>query len=402
MTAALFAALLWVCAFLIVYRHVGYPALLRAVARRRRGRGGERASAEPPAPDRLPSVTVIVPAHNEAAVIEAKIANLAALAYPPDRLSVLLALDGCTDETRAIAQAALARLSVGPAWRIVEYASNIGKVAVLNEQIGKATSDIVALSDASALVEPDALIRAAAHFADRGVGVVCGTYRLAAGSEGERAYWAYQTRVKADEAALAAPMGAHGAFYLFRRGLWSPLPADTINDDFILPMRIVLQGYRSVYDPSIVATELERSQTKHEFRRRVRIGAGNLQQVLRLAGLGDPRRGGLAFLFLSGKALRAVMPFIVIVALAATALLALNGSGIYRLLLAGEAILLGLALAGLIVGRAALPRPLAWLSYLVLGYAAAAVGSLLLLTGREKKVWWLSTAEKAAAAKSAG
>jgi cellulose synthase/poly-beta-1,6-N-acetylglucosamine synthase-like glycosyltransferase len=258
------------------------------------------------------------------------------------------------------------------------------------------------LNDASALVEANALVQAAKHFADDNVGVVCGTYRLIAGSEGEMAYWDYQTQVKADEAALAAPMGAHGAFYLFRRSLWLPLPADTINDDFILPMRIVLQGYRAVYDPLIVAMELERSCRKHEFRRRMRIGAGNLQQVLRLAGLGNPRRGYLAFVFLSGKALRAIMPFIGITALVTTALLAIDGPAIYSLLLACEIAALSVPLASLLLDEANLPRPVAWLSYLVTGYAAATIGSLFLLAGKEKKIWRLSTAKKAQASPELG
>jgi cellulose synthase/poly-beta-1,6-N-acetylglucosamine synthase-like glycosyltransferase len=384
-------AVFWLCVFLIFYHHVAYPVLLRVLARiRHHYEKGVHTQTLPPA--QMPSITVIVPAYNESAVIGAKIANLAALAYPSDKLSVVLALDGCTDDTKAIVDAMLPRLNVAPTWQIVEYASNIGKIAVLNQQIGGVTSEMVALSDASALIETDSLIRAARHFADPKVGVVCATYRLAqAGSMGEQAYWNYQTRVKADEAALAAPMGAHGAFYLFRRGLWSPLPDDTINDDFMLPMRIVLQGYRSIYDEQIVTVELQPSQAKDDFFRRVRIGAGNLQQVLRLPGLGNPRRGCLAFVFLSGKALRAVMPFVILSALVVSTLLAAGGRTGFGLLLTGEIVLLCVSLAPIFFSEAALPKPVAWLSYLLIGYTANALGSLALLAGRSGRRWRPST-----------
>jgi glycosyltransferase involved in cell wall biosynthesis len=365
---------------------------LHALAAHRRGTHGDLTLLTAP---ELPSVTIIVPAHNEATVIAAKIKNLAALNYPRQKLHIELALDGCSDATAAVAKTTIGQLEPGATWQLVEYERNRGKVAVLNDRIGQASSDIIALSDASAMLNSDALIEAARHFADPALGVVCGTYRLARpGSEGERAYWEYQARVKADEAALVAPMGAHGAFYLFRRLLWSPVPEDTINDDFIIPMEIVVQGYKAGYNLSIVATELERSPTRLNFYRRVRIGAGNLQQVIRLARLGDPRRRELAFLFLSGKALRALMPFVFVAASVAVVSLAVNGVALYRWILGIEIIGLVVAAVAMQFPSSKLPRPLSWLSYFVSGYAAALVGSILLLAGYERHVWKISAASK--------
>jgi lipopolysaccharide/colanic/teichoic acid biosynthesis glycosyltransferase len=388
MRPEVFAALMLALSIVvIVYHHVGYPLLLRRLAAIRRRSQPEPRAALPPR-HMLPPVSIIVPAHNEASFIAAKIRNLAALDYPRHLLSIVIALDGCSDDTKAIAQSAISDCPHDLDIRLVEYAKNIGKVAVLNEQIAAARGDIVVLTDASAVVGPSALLAAAGHFADASVGVVCATYRLAdAGSEGERAYWQYQTEIKADEAALAAPMGAHGAFYLFRRALWTPMPADTINDDFILPMRIVAQGYRSVYDTSISATELERTSAPQEFRRRVRIGAGNAQQALRLARLGDPRRGWLAFVFLSGKALRPTIPFFMLLAVGATVMLAAYGNALYQLTLAAEFGILTLATAVMMNKEVMVPKPLAWLGYLVEGHAASFVGALSFLTGSRLARW---------------
>jgi cellulose synthase/poly-beta-1,6-N-acetylglucosamine synthase-like glycosyltransferase len=396
MTASAF----WTCVGLILYHHMGYPLALRVVAAIRR-RFGTACLTPPEALSPLRSVTLVVPAHNEALVIAAKVANLAALDYPRDLLAVVLALDGCTDGTAAIARSAIAQAG-RPEFRLVEYPSNIGKVAVLNDQIALAGTDIVALSDASALLAPDALARAVSHFGKPNVGVVCPTYGLVrSGSEGERAYWDYQTRVKADEGAVGAPMGAHGAFYLFRRRLWSPLPPDTINDDFVLPMRILLAGCDVVYDASIVATELETSTPRQDFRRRIRIGAGNLQQVVRLPGLLDPRRPGVAFVFVSGKALRAFMPVFVFVALATVPLLAAQG-GIYTAILIFESSCIIAAAMGMVVKNVKLPRVVSWPAYVIHGYAAALLGALILLTGFKGRVWQFSSAAKARKGASAG
>lgn len=107
-----------------------------------------------------------------------------------------------------------------------------------------------------------------------------------------------------------------------RRRLAAPLPPDTINDDFVLPMEIVARGYRALYRPDAMATELECADAATDRRRRRRIGAGNLQQAIRLRRLLHPRYGWTAFVFASGKVLRPGMPFAMLAALCGSAVLA--------------------------------------------------------------------------------
>lgn len=384
--------LVWGPIALVGWHHVGFPVALRALARR----AGPPATPPPLPDDRLPTVTLVVPAHNEAAVIAAKIADCDSLDYPQGRLTVVLGLDGCSDATRPLAEAAVAAARHPERFEIVEFVPNRGKLGVLNELIGRAAGSVVALSDTSALLGPDALRRAVAHLADPAVGVVCASYRIPdAGSEGERLYWRQQVRLKADEAAVAgAPMGAHGSFYLFRRELWQPLPPDTINDDFVLPMEIVAGGRRAVYDATLAATELERTAEGQDVRRRLRIGAGNMQQVLRLIRLVDPRRPALAFVFISGKMLRALVPFLLVLAGCASAAQAIGGSGTASLLLLAG--LLAVIAGAVVAARPAVrwPRPLAWLGYFVAGHAASGLGAVLYLVGRHGRVWRWSSAAK--------
>jgi cellulose synthase/poly-beta-1,6-N-acetylglucosamine synthase-like glycosyltransferase len=384
----------WLSAFLIVYHHVLYPLILQLLARRSK----PPAQLAPSAPELLPSVTVIVPCHNEAAVIERKIENLEALDYPRDKLFVVLALDGCTDRTAELARTKLSASALGHT--IIEYPVNIGKVAVLNEQIGASTTDIVALSDASSLVNSDALMIAACRFSEPGVGVVSGSYCVTDGDNpGEQAYWKYQIAVKNGEARLGAPLGAHGAFYLFRRNLWTELPADTINDDFILPMRIVLNGYRAVYEERIACRELERTRSRQEFRRRMRIGAGNLQQVVRLWRLAAPRMGGVSFAFVSGKGLRALMPFVLVACFATSIPLSVYPGGLYRFIFGAELLAIAVTtIAALTPQSVRLPTKMRALEYLFMGYVATGLGALMLLTGYSSRVWEYSRRAKAAAA----
>jgi cellulose synthase/poly-beta-1,6-N-acetylglucosamine synthase-like glycosyltransferase len=175
------AALTVAALALAAWHHAAWPLLLSRIARR---------PAAPPAPlpeAALPAITLVMPAHNEAAFIARKLRNLAALDYPKDRLLVILACDGCTDGTAAIARATLREPNCADLRAEVrDLRPNRGKLGVLNEAIGALPPGIVALSDISAMLPPDALRRAAAHFADPRLGAVGGTYLLErAGSGGQ-------------------------------------------------------------------------------------------------------------------------------------------------------------------------------------------------------------------------
>jgi len=252
---------------------------------------------------------------------------------------------------------------------------------VLNAVLASIEGGIVALTDVSALLPPDALRHAATHFADPALGAVGGTYVLdAPGSAGEAKYWRHQVAVKRGEAALGAPLGLHGAFLALRRDAFAPLPADTINDDFILPCTMLLRGWRVAYDSTIVVREAERSTPAQDQRRRRRIAAGNMQQLLRLWPLLHPRHGGVALAFLSGKALRVAMPALIVLALLGTLALAPH-STLFAALLVAEALGLLAALLGLRMGARA-PRPLAFAAYALVGHAAGLLGAARYLLAR--------------------
>jgi lipopolysaccharide/colanic/teichoic acid biosynthesis glycosyltransferase len=368
---------------LLVYHHLIYPLVLRTARR--------HAAPIPPLrllpPEELPPMTIVIPAFNEATVIADKIANLAGLNYPTERLDIVVACDGCTDATAAIARRTAAAY---PHCRILvlDHAANRGKVAVLNEVLSLIDQGLICLTDASALLSRDALQIAAADFADSKVGVVAATYCFAIeGTAGEATYWRYQNAVKLGESALGGVIGVHGAGYLFRAALFEPLPPDTINDDFVLPMSIVARGHRALYDPRIIATELEVATPHLDLRRRRRIAAGNMQQLLRLGGLLLPHHGAVAFCFASGKALRALSPYLMVAAFAGSLWLSLAGRQAFGALLAVQAVSYALALLKEMLPGRKLPRPIELLHYLVAGHAMALLGGSRYLFGLERGRW---------------
>ncbi|MEO1067010.1 MAG: sugar transferase [Pseudomonadota bacterium] len=384
--ATLPAGLFWLAFALVAYHHVAYPVLLKVVAKLRGGQQAVSISLEGD-DARLPSVAIVIPAYNEASFIKAKIENLTALDYPADKLSVVIASDGSTDRTVQYAREALADAPHFSA-DIKDFIINRGKIAVLNEVMADIDADVVVLSDVSSAVEPDALRRIVSHFTSPEVGVVCCAYELdQPGSEGERVYWQYQRRVKELENTVGAMMGAHGAFYAIRGGLFEPIEADTINDDFIIPMRIVGQGYKTVYDTSFSSRELEKTEMGQDFRRRVRISAGAMQQIIRLPELFSLKRPGVAFVFASGKALRALTPFFFVAMLVASGVLATMGEPFYALCFAGLLGLIGLGLFQIFNALESLPKMAHPFAYLAAGHMAGLVGGIRFLARMDKGRW---------------
>ena len=258
-----------------------------------------------------PNLSLLIPAYNEEAHIETKLRNSLSLDYPRDRLEIVVANDGSTDRTEA-----LARSFEGQGVRILTMPQNVGKTRMLSKVVPSLKGEIVVFSDTSSELKIDALRVLVRAFADPKVGCVSGLYSTKPGEDlrgkGEGLYWRYETFIKSQESRLHSILGAHGAFYAIRRSLFTVLEDASINDDYLIPMHIVRQGFRAVYEPEAEAWELEVASVKGEFARRRRIAAGNCQQIVALRGMLSPVYGWVAFCFFSHKVLRTAAPLALI------------------------------------------------------------------------------------------
>ncbi len=328
--------LFWLSVGAVVYVYAGYPVLLALLARCF-ARPIRQAPVEP-------SVSVLVAAYNEAAVIREKIRNTLALDYPADKLELVIASDGSTDGTAALARAETS----DPRVRILDYPVNRGKIAALNESVPQLRGEIVALTDAASMLAPDALRRLVRSFADPEVGAVSGVYKVRSKEQAqlgvqEDFYWKFETFLKLQEAALGSILGCHGSLYAVRKAQY-PYPAPgTINDDYVIPVRILQKGYRIAYEPAAVA--FEEAHEMGGFRRRVRIMTGNIQQLREIGPLLSPLRLLPIFFFLSHKAGRVAVPILLLMILATNAAL-WNRTPLYYWSGNLQALFYGLAIAG--------------------------------------------------------
>jgi cellulose synthase/poly-beta-1,6-N-acetylglucosamine synthase-like glycosyltransferase len=357
---------MWGSLALIAWTHAGYPLVAAAAASRRR--------YEPRRDDRrLPSVALIIAAHDEERVIEKRLENALALDYPPELLEVIVSLDGSTDGTRAVAE------SYGV--RVVDNERG-GKVAAQNAAAATTSAEVLAFSDANSMWAPDALRRLAAVLADPEVGYVCGRLGLVddGGESLEGVYWRYELWLREQESRLGSITAGNGAIYAVRRSAYVDLPA-TSSHDIGLPFRLRRAGLRAVYEPRAVAVEPAAPSTADEWARKVRMLSRSWGDLL-LGGMLDPRRQPPEYFaaLISHRLLRyATGPLHV--ALLASCLVRARSARSAQALLAGHGAWLALALAGWRAPLGAFAR------YYAVVTAATVVGLARMLREGPQATW---------------
>ena len=372
-------AVFWAALFLVVYTYLIYPVLLWLLA------AGRKMPEYAPLSE-WPAVSLIIAAHNEEAVLRAKLENALAMDYPVERLDIIVVSDASTDDTDRIA-AEFAERGV----RLHRQEVRSGKTEAQNAGVRLARGQFLAFSDANSMYASSALKRLLAPFADERIGCVCGELQYANPDEqgagkGEGLYWRYEQFLKRRESLLSSTLGANGAIYALRRELFVELRGDIISD-FVAPLGAWRRGFRIAYEPKAVATEYSSVRFGDEFRRRRRIVSRSLYGLWTEAGVLNPfAHFFFAFQMFSHKLLRWFVPVWLLVVLAVNIPLATDEY--YGILLALQVAFYGLAALGFL-----LPERLGryWLFYVPTYFTATNLGTLLgllsFLMGRRHRVW---------------
>ena len=320
-------ALFWMSLALLVYVYVGYP-VVAAVRARFWARPCCRAPFEP-------TVSIVVVAHNEAERIGARIDNLLALDYPRHKVEIVIGSDGSTDAT---VQRALRYAGFGVTVRA--FNQHRGKPAVVNAVVPTVRGDVVVFADARQRFEPQTVRELVANFADPQIGAASGELIIepsdgtGAAGQGATFYWRYEKFIRNAEGQVDSTIGATGAIYSIRRNLFVPIADDTLLDDVAIPLSIMRQGYRVVFEPNARAFDVASETAKQEFVRKTRTIAGMFQLISREGWLLNPLNNRLWFETVSHKVLRLALPLLHVAVLAAN--IALADAGLYGLALAAQ------------------------------------------------------------------
>jgi poly-beta-1,6-N-acetyl-D-glucosamine synthase len=280
-------------------------------------------------------------------------------------VNVLVITDGSTDGSDGIARAF-------PQVKLVHEAERLGKAAAINKAMESIASQVVVLTDANTMVNPDSLKLLVAHFSRPDIGAVSGEKKVSLGKnagigeEGEGLYWKYESFLKKNDAMVGSLVGAAGELFAFRRQLFQPLPDDTILDDFVLSLQICEQGYRVGYEPGAWALEKGSPGIGDEQLRKVRIAAGGFQAMKRMPGLFHfSRHPLLSFQYISHRVLRwTLAPLGMVFFLAANLFLVITQPlAWYKFTLLIQAIFYGAACLGWLGARNNAKWPIVFIPY---------------------------------------
>jgi cellulose synthase/poly-beta-1,6-N-acetylglucosamine synthase-like glycosyltransferase len=328
----------------VLYTYLGFPLLiaLRALLWPQRIKRDSY----------TPTVSLILPVHNEAAIITAKLDNTFALDYPRTHLEVIVASDGSNDGTHEL----VAQYEV-PGMRLLELPRQ-GKNRTINAAVTTATGDVLVFTDADNMLAPKALRYLVAPFCDPTVGGVSGDYGHAAQANkgiGERVYWSLERKLKRLQSRAGSVTSAAGPNYAIRRHLFTPIPVG-VNDDFFTSVQVHAAHYRLIFEPRSVACGPVEDSPRAEFCRKVRIITGGLRAVWQVRHLLNPvAYGFFAVQLLSHKLLRRLMVLPLTVLAVAAPLLWMHGWP-YKLVTMSQLGLHGFGLLGLLLCKTHLGR----------------------------------------------
>lgn len=274
--------------------------------------------------------------YNEEKVIQEKLDCLLALDYPKERLKFYIGSDCSMDATNEIV-AVYAKKHANI--HFFPFANRRGKPGVINDlaQIAKKEANpsqehVFIITDANVMLEVQTLKKLIRHFANPKI-VVVDAHMVNKGmqqegiSKSENQYISSEVQLKHDEGLLWGKMiGPFGGCYAIRANWYSPVPEHFLVDDFYITMRVLEREGLTINDLEAICFEGIPHRISDEYRRKVRISAGNYQNLKTFAHLWIPRFRAVNFAFFSHKVLRWWGPFFILISTVGSAILAYHGN----------------------------------------------------------------------------
>ena len=312
--------------FFCVYTYVIFPVLLHWVARSRASRPGSDpwgASAVAGSVSmgdesfELPFISFVLAVHNEADNLPAKIATIKAQNYPAEKMQIVIVSDGSDDGTFNLLEN---RDDV--TW--MHYEPAAGKPTALNRGVELATGEVIIFTDARQQLSPNAARVLVERLNKPGIAAVSGELVFGNSATADAAnvslYWMYEKWIRSNESLLFSTTGATGALYAIRKSDAVTLPADTLLDDFVIPIELLKDGRRTVLESRAMAYDTAEEDASQEFIRKVRTLAGNYQAFSRHKWLFSPASNKVWWQFLSHKVARLLVPYAMLIAFIASIL----------------------------------------------------------------------------------
>ncbi|WP_316365792.1 glycosyltransferase family 2 protein [Candidatus Thiodiazotropha sp. CDECU1] len=295
--------LFWLMLFFILYAYFLYPLLLVFI-----GKNRQKLTYKTVGDEELPSVAILLPVHNEANVIQAKLENIELLNYPTELLNVVIVSDGSTDNTIEIVENYKSRLNI----KVVEVEQQKGKANALNQGLKEVSSSIVIFTDASIMLDKQSIKNIVMPFTVDNIGCVSGEDHIPANQGGEGLYGKYELFLRNKESAIDSIVGASGSFYAQRTSLVKSFK-EGLAPDFLSVLYTVEAGFRAITEPKAIGIMSASKSTSNEYNRKVRTILRGMTALFSKLNLLNPiRYGWFSIFLLSHKIMRWLVPFFLI------------------------------------------------------------------------------------------
>ena len=234
--------------------------------------------------DELPTITILVPAYNEEKVISSKLQNIASFAYPHDKVVVIILDDRSTDKTVEIAERMLKELNITGQVSISQKRGGVN--ASYNRIMKDTTSDLVLMTDADVMIEPDALMNGVKILnSSQDIGGLSGAMSVKSSAHTsavkiENSYRQFYDQTLLDESAVDSTYPAYTCLALVRTSIWKPLNESYGSSDGNLSLSIIAQGFKFLFVPQMVFHEKVATAFKEQRRQKVRRGTRLLQSTI--------------------------------------------------------------------------------------------------------------------------
>ena len=299
----------WLSFFAIFYIYIGYLLMLNVI------KFFIEAKKEKFADTRsincfVLNISVIIAAYDEERAIKGRLENLLALDYPMNKLEIIVASDGSTDNTVKIAKQC-------QNIKVLDFKCNRGRAAVHNDSVIEAKGEIIFFTDAETVFDKNFLKETIKYFSNNLVGCVVGNlfYKTSGTSisESEGLYWKFEKKIRELENNLGILATATGACMAVRKELWKELsPSD--DADCRTPLDVIIQGYTVAFAPEAIAYDVPPSSIKGELKSRIRQTSMDFVRTLKCWGWrGWTKHPLVSWGLLSHKVLRWFTSFFMIV-----------------------------------------------------------------------------------------
>ena len=372
----------------IIHTYVLYPLLMLLVHKI----SGSRPKKDLPKAE-LPEIEVLFAAYNEESVISDKIHSTFKSSYPPEKIKVHVGSDCSTDQTEDLIRELQKKY---PSLRLTRFEERTGKSGIINQLVEQSDSELLILTDANIIFEPDTIPVLVSSMQNAEVGAVGGSieYRKVFEkgiSQQENTYLQLENRLKNAESDLfGSAMGLEGGCYIIRRELFPVIPPLTFMEDFFVSLSVLEQDYKVLLDTEARCFEDVSIASTEEYKRKVRISIGNFQNLGRFRKMIWNRFYPVGLVFLSHKVLRWFTPFFLVLLLICSLVLSAE-SRLFSLFAGIYFLFLSAGLFGILFSQS---KSLSWIKYpghFIHMNLALMRGFFIYLKGVKSNVWQPTT-----------